>query len=609
MTAACVLFGIALILNVHPVGDGLWFWYAVAIRQHQHLYSDLHVNQQPFFFLASAAFQQVFGIGWLASKILALVQLLLFCVGLWQVSRFVPWRAWQRALLIAAAFAMAITSPFYRFDDYHVTTQCLQLFAIVLLLKLAQGVSRGAELSVAAGIGALCGLAIGNRLNVGAGLAVACGLALLVLARRKLIAVPAFVACTAISLILLIKLTGDPLSAWWLETVTHAARIKGGTGSVLHAALSFPLRVAQAALQPKGLLLLVAIVSTMALFARYPQALRRGARLRSGRDWLIAAWLLLLEALLFWQGTRNLANAKLGQFGVLFAVAVGLWVHWFILRRLLAPAAQQGNRLQVLLLIPFWALIAAAMTSGIYLPDYESHVALLLLLVPIAMPVPFDRQWQRRGWLVLASMIVVAALPAKTLVPYSWHHYHAEPLFRDRVWYRHPVYGPMLIERAQLDFMLPLCAAVQADGPQVTLLATPYPYPNYFCAVPSWHGYVQTWYDTASRQQIEGLEHALAQAPPRWIAYQRGLDTLALHEQAYNAGRPLAHRDLDTQMMANVTADRWTVVQRECFSGSDWMLLRTTPPAPGEHQGTPADADDRAATCKASEHDRGQGRF
>ena len=608
-TTACVLFGIALILNVHPVGDGLWFWYATAIRNHQHLYSDLHVAQQPFFFLMSGAFQQLFGIGWLASKILALVQLLLFCVGLQQVSRFVPWRTWQRALLVAAAFAMAITSPFYRFDDYHVTTQCLQLFSLVLLLKLWRSPDQRPLVPMAVALGVLGGLATGNRLNVGAALVLACALALLVLAKRPFTALIAFTAGVAAGLIGLVKLTGDPLPTWWLETVTNASRIKGGSGSVLHATLSFPFRVAQAALQPKGLLLLLALAATFVLFARLPQALAAGKRLRTGRDWLLLAWIALLAALMFWQGTKNLGNAKLGQFGVLLAIALGLRVHWFVLRRLLAPASTSGNPLQVLLLVPFWALIAAAMTSGIYLPDYASHVALLLLLVPIASPWPFTQPWQRRGWLVLAGMIVVSALPAKTLVPYSWHHYHAEPLFRDRVLYHHPVYGPMLIERAQLDFLLPLCQAVQATGPGTELLAMPYPYPNYFCHVPPWHGYVQTWYDTASREQIEGLEHALAQSPPLWIAYQRGLDTLAQHENAYNGGHPLAHRDLDTQMLQNVVAGRWTIVQRQCFGGSDWMLLRTTPPSAAEHQPTPADAEDRQESCRASESNAGQGRF
>ncbi len=598
--ALCVLFGIALILNVQPIGDGLWYWYAVAIRQHRHLYSDLHVNQQPLFFLASAAFQQVFGIGWLASKVLALVQLVVFCVGLVQVSRFIPWRGAQRGLLIAAAFAMAITSPFYRFDDYHVTTQCLELFSIVLLLRLWKGGGERHALLLAGGVGILCGLTVGNRLNAGAGLTVACGFALLVLARQRVAAVLAMIAGAAVALLGLVFLTGDPLRVWWLETVTNASRIKGGTGSVLHAMLTFPFRITGSALQPKGLLLLAGIGVAMYLFKRYPESLRKGARLRSGTDWAMAAWLLLLEALIFWQGTKNLANAKLGQFGVLFAIVLGLWAQVYVLRRLLARG-ERTNPLQVLLLIPFWALIAAAMTSGIYLPDFASHVALLLLLVPLAMPRGFNLQWQRRGWLVLASMIVVGALPAKTLVPYDWHHYHAGRLFKGRVWYRHPVYGPMFLEQAQLNFMQPMCAAVQASGPGAELLAMPYPYPNYFCNVAPWHGYVQTWYDTSSRQEIERLESQLQTAPPRWIAYQRGLDTVTVHEAAYNGGQPLAQRDMDGEMMKLIADRRWTIVQRSCFGGSDWMLLRSTPPAAGEHQPIAADADDRSGSCRATE--------
>ncbi len=600
---ACVVFGLALILNVHPVGDGLWFWYATAIRNHQHLYSDLHLNQQPLFVLLTAAFQSIFGLSWLAFKIFPALQLVAYCVGLALVSGFIPWRGWQRGLLILAAFGMTITTPFYRFDDYHITTQCFQVFALYLLLLLSRKGAASA-LPIAAGLGVLCGLATSNRLNDGAGLGVACGLALLVLARpHRVTTVLLLSACTALTLLGVVALTGDTSPIWWSETVTHASRIKGGTGGILLLPLVFPFRVAKAALQVKGLALIALVLAGFVLFARYPFALQKGSRLRTVPDWLLAGYLLLVLAFFFWQGTHNLANAKLGQFGVLLVIVTGAWVHVWILRDLAAPLQGERRPLQVLLLVPFWALLAAAMTAGIHLPDYESPVALLLLLLPIAMPRPLAAAWLRRGWLAVAAMIVAAALPAKVLVPYDWHHYHSDRLFKDRVWYRHPVYGPMLIERAQLQFMLPLCAAVQHSPSPDQLLSLPYPYPNYFCSVAPWHGYVQTWYDTSSREQIEGLAQQLATAPPLWVAYQRGLDTLSLHEASYNGGRALAQRDLDGKMMDLVAAGRWTIVQRLCFGGSDWILLRSTPPGTGEHQPQAADRIDQSEACSATESD------
>ena len=475
---------------------------------------------------------------------------------------------------------MTLTTPFYRFDDYHITTQCFQVLSLYLMLLLWQKGSR-VTLPVAAGLGVLSGLATVNRLNDGAALGVACGLALLVLARpRRLAALTVLIVCTAATVLGVVAITGDPVPVWWAETVTHASRIKGGTGGILLLPLIFPLRIAVAALQPKGLTLIALVLGSFALFAKNSRAFAKGHRLRSATDWLLLGYLVAVLALFFWQGTHNLANAKLGQFGVLFGVALGLWAHWSIVTASVRSEKSTRHPLQVLLLIPFWALLAAAMTSGAHFPDYESPVALLLVLVPIALPWGIPTAWQRRGWLVLAAMIVFAAIPAKVLVPYDWHHYHSGRLFKDRVWYRHPNYGPMLIERAQLDFMLPLCAQVQASGPGTQLLSLPYPYANYFCHVSPWQGYVQTWYDTSSREQIQGLATKLADAPPQWISYQRGLDTMALHELSYSGGRALAQRDLDTQMMQFVAARRWTIVQRSCFGGSDWLLLRSTPPHP-----------------------------
>lgn len=612
-TAACILFGVALILNVHPIGDGLWYWYATAVRQHARLYSDLHLNQQPLFVLLTAAFQRICGTSWLASKIFPALQAVAYCSGLFLLSTFVPWRAWQRALLLTAAFGMALTNPFYRFDDYHVTTQCFQAFSLYLLLVLWRRNSAALVLPVAAGLGVLCGLATANRLNDGAGLTLACLLAFAGLSRgRRLLGLGLLAVLTGLTLLAVVLLTGDSIGMWWYESVAHASRIKGGAGNILLLPFAFPFRVAISALQPKGLALLAGVVLVFVLFRRAPSVLTRGARLRNPADWLAAFYLVLLLAFFIWQGTKNLANAKLGQFLALLAVGAGIWVHARLALQLAKRQAQEHaprSSLIVLLLIPFWALMAAAMTAGIHLPDYASPVAFLLLLLPIALPWHTGPAWCRRGWLVLSAMVVAAALPAKILVPYDWHHFHSDRMFKDRAWYQHPDFGPMYLDRSQLALMTATCKAVHDNGQAVQLLSTPYPYANYFCNVPPWRGYVQTWFDTSSREQIEQLTGQLSTKPPEWVFYQRALDTLRLHEDSYSKGQPLAQRGLDTAMMSAIAEGRWTIVQRACFGGSDWLLLRTSPPGSGEHQGNAADATDRMSVCSGTETPYQERRF
>src|SRR5436305_2850713 len=57
----CVLFGSIFILNVHPIGDGLWFWYAILLRNGQRLYADMHLPLQPLFVLLTAWTQELLG--------------------------------------------------------------------------------------------------------------------------------------------------------------------------------------------------------------------------------------------------------------------------------------------------------------------------------------------------------------------------------------------------------------------------------------------------------------------------------------------------------------------------------------------------------------------
>lgn len=596
-TGFCFMFGLALIVNIHPDGDGLWFWYAVLFRQHHLLYADMHLALQPFFVLANVYTQDLIGPGWLASKVLAAIQLGVYCVGLLLVCRYIPWKDWQKGILIAAVFGMTITSEVYRFDDYHITTHCFEIYAIYLLLLLWMKPEMPRGFVIAALLGILSGLSTSNRLNDGAALFLACSLVLpcLVQARRMAVLL-IFWAATALSLLGVIALTGDSVRTWAVESIIHASKIKGGTGHVLLSPFLFPYNMSRDFLQLRTDLWYLYVIFLVALIAILPRIVRGpDGKIRAGRAILAAA--VLVPALLSYLRPLKInKNLRLAECGVIIML-LGITVHVALFRYILGKEKSQWNKLQLLLLLPIWQLIAAGMTSGRSMPEYESAVAFLILLLPISSPAPIALGWRRRAYLAIAGLIALGTLPAKSLMPYAWHHFQVRPLFVYQQWYRHPDFGPMYIEKDQLQFMLPMCQAIHDSGPAPTLLSLPYPYPNYFCNVTPWHGYVQTWYDTSGKQMIDTLDQELLTAPPQWIMYLRGLDTMEVHEVVFGNGKPLPHRELDRIIMGQVVGNHWTVVRRVCFEGANWLLIRTTPPAADEHHGQPNDSDDWGVSC------------
>ena len=78
----CFLFGLGLIANTQLADDGMWYWYASALMRGTQLYSGLKLALQPFFVLETEFFVVVFGSGWLAGKIPALMHLALLVSGM-----------------------------------------------------------------------------------------------------------------------------------------------------------------------------------------------------------------------------------------------------------------------------------------------------------------------------------------------------------------------------------------------------------------------------------------------------------------------------------------------------------------------------------------------
>jgi hypothetical protein len=230
---------------------------------------------------------------------------------------------------------------------------------------------------------------------------------------------------------------------------------------------------------------------------------------------------------------------------------------------------------------------ASASTGGEPINAFYAQTAMLLLLVSVIQPFRKHASWANPSLVTIFALLGLTGIIAKVHNPYSWNSFSSSPMFVNRQWYQHPTYGPMYMERDLLRFIEPVCREMAQAGSTPELLSLPYAYPNYFCATPPWHGYVQTYFDTSTRSTINRLMGELDTAPPQWIVYQRQQKILAGAEKIYNRGQPLAQRDLDEMIMRKMATGEWQLVDKsnylvlddkKRFSEDDgWLIIRTRP--------------------------------
>jgi hypothetical protein len=422
-----------------------------------------------------------------------------------------------------------------------------------------------------------------TRLNDGAALVVGVVIAILFLApSRRLLSLILFALMAALTVVLVVHLTGDSLHDWASYSIFKAAGSKGGT----HNILAYPLQLPWNALRFLARLEVFVLLACFLGIALVWVALIRPfflTRQPANLLKLIAGAVLIF--LPFHYLGHHLVDSvptlALPPLAVLLACALALAVLVRALgQRFVAGTMHPWDPREILLLIPLGELASAAMSSGGSPLGLNGPLAIILLLLPIASPIHLKREPARQFAFALLALLAVDCAAFKYRVPFQWHSYTAGPMFVGRQWYRHPDYGPMVIERDQLAFIQPICAAVQADGAQQGLLSLPYPYPNYFCSIPPWHGYVQTFYDTSSRQTIQTLIGELQTAPPKWIVYQRQLYNMGLHEQIFNHGQPLPHRALDQLIEDKIASGAWQPVYTSTYGSNvpfanQWTLIRT----------------------------------
>ena len=575
----CVFLGLSLIINNELAGEASWFWYARLLHSGSRLYADLHMALQPLMVLEMDAWMQVFGINCLEYQIPAVIHLLILCLGLYLLLRESDWPDWQKAIVIAGSFVFWVTGSSYRFDDYHVTTESFVLYSMLLLLLMAKTDNIRRQVALAVSLGILCGFTVTSRINDGAALFVAVSICLPLLARKRIAMVTGlFVAVSLLTWFAVVRCTGDSFSVYLASTLTKAVASKGGAGTIL----SNPFHLFKnAAFLRHGIRwLLRAVIALIVLGALVQRFWKKSPFVIFAVQMVVAPAAFALSATVDQQVIPEDAIMALALCSIVVATYV---LSVVVLVRFAMWIFNSGRSSwdprEMLILFPLGQLASnSSSAAGDPHSGYYAPMVLFLLLLPLLQP--FRKQLLPANGMLLTVLLwaTVVGTIHKWDVPYYWNSLRGRPMFVDREWYHHPVYGPMYVQTDLLQFSRSVCSDIGGIGDHSELLSLPFSYPNYFCDTPPWHGYVQTFIDITATSTMDKLLAELQTAPPRWIVYDRQIGSLRVQEKAFNHDRPSKQRELDRLIMQRTTSGQWQVTEFKRFHfGDDWYLIRTHP--------------------------------
>ncbi len=605
--ALCLTLAVLMIINTQLSGEAMWFWYGTTFRHGAKIYSGLHTALQPFFVLETGTWLRLFGNNLIVYEIPSLLHAFLLMLGIVFILRESPWPDRWKAAALLGTFTFIVAGHSYRFDDYHVVAEFQITYALLVLLLLGKPSLRNntddtsqdtrRQLKLTALLGLICGLTWTTRVTDGAALITASALCLPVLLRKnRLAALALFFLTIVLTIVITVLLTGDSFSAYLSNSIFRAAASKGGTGSIFAAPFmtivnTFPILIMYK--KVPGLLIASAILGALAK-RFFPRRLH----------YIIPLQLAFAALVFFRTSAKDHLDLKRGMFYenvVLYATLLmygfAVWVLVRMFRHFREGTPWDPREIVILLPILEWASYSAGAAAE-PLTNYYAPVALLLLLIPVLQPFRRYAAWANPSVITLFLLLTVNVVASKIAIPYSWQNYRYQPMFQGRVSFHHPLYGHMYIDRDLLTFSQHLCKDIGAQPGinQPELLSLPYPYPNYFCGTAPWHNYVQTFFDTTTRDTMAHLQHELETDPPQWIVYQRQMNIMIGSERLYNHSQPIPQRHLDTFIAQKLTSGEWTLVDDSDYllpgdppsaAGAGWYVIRTQRSSPSAPAPTP----------------------
>jgi len=487
------------------------------------------------------------------------------------------WTTFEKSVVFLGSFFSAIGFEFYQFSDYHLVTDIICLYVIIIFLKYISRRTESQRFAPTAFLlGALCGLSFATRSNDGAFLSMTVSaISLYAFPGNRLKAILIISTTAFATVAAIVLLTGDSIESYLHSAILGTTKMKGG-GSQLSATPFILLWNCIRSIFTPGVLLSLIIVSIIMSGVVIVDKL---ARARDGKTrrliyltslavLLVAGVCLILPPMLV---NKNFFLFTLEPFFFLLIYAFGIFAGLAALG-LVRPRPPQA----VLMLAPLGALMALAMSSAGHLNGIYGPIGLFLALAPICVLGQIKRPWVKAAVLSVYGILAVSIVIGKVQEPATWGSYKAAPMFVGREVIRHPRFGYMIVD-TRLDAAFGrICNIVKGQSRSGTLFSTPYSYANYYCGIGVWQNNVEIFYDISSKPTIDNIIHQLGVAPPDWVLVERQPAFLRSNEMFYYHGGRAPQRDLYEFIADRVGRGAWKVALEERIGpDEDLVLIRT----------------------------------
>jgi len=551
----CISFGLLTLAFVTGAGDGTWYFYSKSYLAGLQLYSDLGLVQQPLFILYNSIGIYLFGDSWIAQRVLFIPILIAFVFLLRAIIKYTETQNHVQAGLIFSIFFLAIYFPPFRFDDYHAFLHTLELLFLYLILSTSKPTENKKSHLV------LLGLTIAFIVftKITDGVLLLMGFLAIIFLNRGNVPlhryIPSFFGIV-LGVGLIFMLTNDSVEAWYRSTLIDAAAAKGGNQMWFSYAKLLKNATGQILTIPNIFYFIVFFICVY-LFSRFHQ-----------RFWLV------ISLLFFFLFIRNFSPVYyLISFAILTLLIYSIYIAVAFLKNNDYFTASNAT-IYLLPILLQGLLLAGSLSSAGSTTDFTFLLAISLVVLISILSL--------HHWLMLKNMLIMVticlgfdAFIHKFNTPYAWHDFSSPRINRDRQLIQTDSLGPVLVDQQLYELIQPVCEVVVTQNKPVTLLSIPFSFANYFCGIPPWHHYVQSFFDFSNPKLLGKMVDELNIAPPDFIFYQRQLKSLEQHEQLFNANQHLPHRSLDRMIMHKIEIGTWTVIYSKSMGDSNWLLIST----------------------------------
>lgn len=525
----------------------------------------MNLVQQPFFILYNALGINLFGDTFVAQKVIFIPLIFANLYILFKLVSLSKLNVIFQSLLYLAVFFTGIHFEAYRFDDYHLMTNTLILYQMFFLIKYLENPDSKSFIKVL-GLGLVSTLEIFTRINDGL---VFFGLVLFVIITVKSLYskrnVLIFLFTTIVVVISIFTTINELPYSWMKSTILEAMSNKGGVKvfqSFYFLIINSFFYLLNIAYQITNIQLILALI--FSLFIIYCKSVEKKFIT------LVGLIFIFVEVLFYFYGKSTDPISDFTALSIILLTGYFLFLCGSNLKEVFQNGISHLKiRNLVILSIPLIAFFSGSMSSGGY------HYGLYFPASLVLLALSYLGFLNSRISLLFLLILAFYGFAFRFNNPYSWHSYRStNPYFAKRDFVHLDNLGLVFIDEKLKGFIEPVCNLSRVENS--TLLSIPFPFANYYCGVPVWHNYVQTFFDTTSKGSINKLIQELNKNPPSIIFYQQQLDNLRGHEIIFNDGAKLPHRDLDGFIMKKINDGNWKVVYISDYGyGNKWYLIQT----------------------------------